>query len=51
MFKAILSVLLAVAFVAMLPMVGGCEDKKEIKVEKRTTVTDMPTGEQKYKVD
>lgn len=50
MFKKIITLLLAISFVAMMPMVSGCE-KDDIKVERHNTVKDMPQGDPQTKVD
>ncbi len=51
MFKKIITLILAISFMAMMPVVTGCDDKDDIKVEKHNTVKDMPVGEPKAKVD
>jgi hypothetical protein len=46
MLKKILSMLLALTFLAVLPALSGCEEKEDrISVEKKTTVKDVPVGQ------
>jgi hypothetical protein len=47
MLKKILSMLLALTFLAVLPALSGCEEPQgdRISVEKKTTVKDVPVGQ------
>ena len=47
MWKRILSLLLSVVFFVFVPLLGGCEEKRQDKYssEERVTAKDVPIGE------